>query len=138
MKGLLKILSILDFKLKFGDLNTIFHWRNSTIDQATETAVYLTRLTGLKVQKASEKPLSLLKDPPRPPSKANTGNPNDNWAILDKAKKIWTLLDFKLKVGDLNTIFHWRNSTIDQATETAVYFTGLTEMKVQKASEKPL
>ena len=45
-----------------GDLKTIPHWRGLTFHRATETAVYYTSLTGLEVQKCSEKAQTLPKD----------------------------------------------------------------------------
>ena len=88
--------------------------------------LYARSSLGLWVPVLTEGPKGLSKGPCTPEgplrtlSEANTGNPNDGWAVLDQAKKTRSLLDLKYKFGDLKTIFHWRSPTIHRDSETAV------------------
>jgi hypothetical protein len=68
--------------------------------------VYYTNITGLKVQKASEKALALLKDPlllPLRPKQAIQMTPG---LFLTGQKKLEVFWTSKKKNADLKNIFH--------------------------------
>ena len=86
-----KYSSSLDLNFENGDLKTIPYWTGPTFHQATETALYYTSLTGLDVQKSSEKAQTLPKDHLELPLKPRWTT-NLKFIYFQPGKKRFTLL----------------------------------------------